>query len=191
MARAEIPVGRPARFREKSARWLPLLAVVALAACTSTAHIASDYDKSTQFSNLHKFTLIVRPHPSMHSSALVEQRTYDAIRQELTRKGFIYVPDPAQADFAVDFSVGAQDRLDVTSYPGHYVGPFGPVGWTNQVDVHQYQEGTLAIDVFDVQTRKAVWHGSAQKELSQSEMEHSEEPIRAAVTAVLAKFPPT
>jgi hypothetical protein len=42
----------------------------------------------------------------------VEQRTYDAIRQALTAKGFTYVPDLAQADFAVDFSVGAQDRLD-------------------------------------------------------------------------------
>ncbi len=170
---------------------LLLVSVLALAACATIPNVASDYDKSTQFSNFHKFTLIVRPHPSVNSSPLVEQRTYDAIRQELTAKGFTYVPDLAQADFAVDFSVGAQDRLDVQSYPGHFAGPLGPGLWGNEVDVRQYQEGTLAMDVFDVQSRRAVWHGSAKKELSKSEIEHSEEPIREAVTAVLVRFPPT
>jgi hypothetical protein len=36
-----------------------------------------------------------------------------------------------------------------------------------------------------------VWHGWARKELSRSDIEHSEEPIRKAVQAVLAKFPPS
>jgi hypothetical protein len=181
-------VCRSSGSREKTAMWRPLLVAVLLTACTTTPHVASDYDKSTQFSNLHKFTLIMRPHPSMHSSPLVEQRTYDVIEQELTSKGFTYVPDPAQADFAVDFSIGAQDRLDLRSYPR--TGPGGAGLWGNDIDVRQYQEGTLAVDVFDVHSRRAVWHGSAEKELSQSEMEHSETPIREAVTAVLANFPP-
>jgi Domain of unknown function (DUF4136) len=188
MAIAGISVCRTRASREKTAMWLPSVAVL-LTACTVTPHVASDYDKSIQFSNFHKFTLIVRPHPSVHSSPLVEQRTYDAIGQELTNKGFTYVPDPAQADFAVDFSIGAQDRLDVRSTPR--AAPWGPGWWGNDIDVRQYQEGTLAVDVFDVQSRRAVWHGSAKKELSQSEVEHSETPIRAAVTAVLANFPPT
>jgi Domain of unknown function (DUF4136) len=191
MAIARIPVCSPAGFARKTAMRLLLVGVLALAACATTPNVASDYDKSIQFSNFHKFTLIVRPHPSVNSSPLVEQRTYDAIRQELTAKGFTYVPNLAQADFAVDFSVGAQDRLDVQSYPGHFGGPLGPGLWGNEVDVRQYQEGTLAVDVFDVQSRRAVWHGSAKKELSRSETEHSEEPIREAVTALLVRFPPT
>ena len=88
MTKAGIPAYRATRSGEKSARVLPLLALLALAACSTTAHVESDYDKATHFSKLQKFTLIMRPHPSMHSSALVEQRTYDAIRQELTAKGF-------------------------------------------------------------------------------------------------------
>ena len=169
-----------------------VLGLLALAACSTNTkpRIASDYDKSTQFGSFHKFTVLERPHPSMHSSPLVEQRTYEAIRQGLSAKGFSYVSEVAEADFAVDFSVGAQDRLDVQSYPSHWAGPWGPGAWGNEVDVHQYQEGTLAIDIFDVRNRKAVWHGSAKKELSQSEMEHSEGPIREAVTEVLAGFPP-
>jgi hypothetical protein len=167
--------------------WLPLVAVL-LTACTTMPYVASDYDKSSQFSNFHKFTLIVRPHPSMHGSPLVEQRTYDAIGQELTSKGFTYVPDAAQADFAVDFSIGAQDRLDLRSYPR--AGPWGAGLWGNDIDLRQYQEGTLAVDVFAVRSGRAVWHGSAEGELLPSEMQHSETPIREAVTAVLANFPP-
>ena len=182
-------VSRSRGSSEKVAMRLPLLVAVLLTACTTTPQVASDYDKSTQFSNFHSFTLIMRPHPSMHSSPLVEQRTYDAIEQELTHKGFTYVPELGQADIAVDFSIGAEDRLDVNSYPR--AGPGGAGFWGNDIDVHQYQEGTLAVDVFDVHSRRAVWHGSAKKELSQSEMEHSETPIREAVTAVFANFPPT
>jgi len=182
----QIMVWRSGGSTGKPAMWLSL--VVLFTACTTTPQVASDYDRSTQFGNFHKFTLIVRPHPSLHSSPLVEQRTYDAIELELTSKGFSYVPDPARADFAVDYSIGAQDRTDLRSYPR--AGPLGAGFWGNDIDVRQYQEGTLAVDVFDVQSRRAVWHGSATKELSQAEMEHSETPIREAVTAVLAKFPP-
>jgi Domain of unknown function (DUF4136) len=170
---------------------LLLVTLVGLAACTTiTPHIASDYDRSAEFSTLHNFTLTVRPHASLQS-ALVEQETYDAIKEELTSKGFTYVLDPAQADFAVDFSVGAKDRLGAKSYPIHYTGPWGLGAWGNEVDVRQFRQGTLAIDVFDVRSGRAIWHGAAEKELSQSEMAHSDAPIRESVTAVLVTFPPT
>jgi hypothetical protein len=35
-----------------------------------------------------------------------------------------------------------------------------------------------------------VWHGWAKKELTRSDIENSEAPIRKAVAAILAKFPP-
>jgi hypothetical protein len=58
------------------------------------------------------------------------------------------------------------------------------------MDVRQYREGTLSIDVFDGHTHRPVWHGWAKKELSRKDIEQSETPIRQAVTSVLAKFPP-
>lgn len=58
------------------------------------------------------------------------------------------------------------------------------------IDVRQYREGTLAIDIFDAHTNKPVWHGWAKKELTRSDIERSEAPIRTAVAAVLEKFPP-
>ncbi len=168
---------------------LLLVAMLALAACSST-RVVSDYDHGARFSSFHSITVIIRPRSST-ADALAEQRTYEAIAAELTSKGFTYVTDPAEADFAVDFTIGASDRLDVRSYPSPYGGPPFHAGWSgNQIEVNQYQEGTLAIDVFDARSRKPVWHGSAQKKLSESDIANSHVVIRDAVTAVLANFPP-
>jgi Domain of unknown function (DUF4136) len=189
MGKAGIPVHRPGALAESAAARLLTAALLALAACGAT-HVASDYDRTAPFSTFHSFTLVVRPHPGAHNP-IVEQRTYDAIRAALTSKGFAYVADPGRADFAVDFTIGARDRLDVRSYPAAHGGPWHHADWWgSEVDVRQYQEGTFAIDVFDVRSRRPVWHGLGKKELSQSDLEHSETVIREAVAAVLARFPP-
>jgi len=62
--------------------------------------------------------------------------------------------------------------------------------WANEVDVRQYREGTLSIEVFDARTHRPVWHGWAKKELHTGSVERAEGPARVAVEAVLARFPP-
>jgi hypothetical protein len=74
-------------------------------------------------------------------------------------------------------------------YPGYY-GWWGRPYWGRDVDVRQYREGTLSIDVFDVRTHRPVWHGWAKKELSQSDIDRSDVAIRSAVESVLQMFPP-
>ena len=177
-----------------------LLSAVALglvlSACVSLK-VGSDFDHNADLSAYRTFSWMSREH---HGAAnpLVSQRARDAIQAELTRKGFGYRTEAAAADFVVDYTIGARERTDITSYPAPYVGPsvwgypgwWGYPYWGNEVDARTYREGTLSIDVFDARTHRAVWHGWAKKELSQADIEHSEAPIRAAVTAVLAKFPP-
>ena len=166
------------------------LAVIMLAACASTTHVASDYDRNTQFSNLHRFTLIARPHGGASSGAL-QQRVDDAIREELTAKGFSYVATQDQADFAVDFSVGARDRQQATEYLTDSRNPWGPGEWGYELDVPRYLEATFAIEVFDIRSQRVVWRGVANRDLSRSELENSDDQIRTVVSYVLAGFPPT
>ncbi len=180
---------------------LVVFIAVAAASC-ATVQVGSDYDRSASFSNYHTFTLMHRDHhgdPGM-TNPLVVQRTEDAVRQEMIRKGYSLATDPAAADFTVDFTIGSHERTDVNTYPEPYVGMgwgwggpgwWGGSYWGNNLDVRQYREGTLSIDVFDAHTHRPVWHGWAKKELSRRDIEQSEEPIRAAVSSVLAKFPPT
>jgi Domain of unknown function (DUF4136) len=185
-----------ARF-QSIGRWLLAVAgvTVLLAGCTSLK-VGNDYDRAADFSGFRSFSLMSRNH---HGSGnpLVTQRARDAIQAELTRRGFSFVSDVAAADFVVDFTIGSRERVDIETYPAPYAGPYwgypgwwGYRYWGSEVDARQYREGTLSIDIFDARTHKPVWHGWATKELTRSDMEHSEAPIRAAVKSVLTTFPP-
>jgi hypothetical protein len=175
------------------------LAVVVLASC-STLQVGSDYDRKASFANYHTFAIMPREHRDVRNP-LVVQRAQDAITEELTRKGYRQVSDPNAADFTVDFTIGSRERTDINSYPEPYAGMgwggwgwgpgwWGDPYWGTQIDVRQVREGTLSIDIFDARTHRPAWHGWAKKDLSSKDIEQSEQPIRAAVASVLAKFPP-
>jgi hypothetical protein len=156
----------------------------------------SDFDRTANFVGLRNFTIMQRPHEQVRNPLMV-QRTQDAIRSRLQSRGFTYVEDPTQADFAVDFTLGSRERINIQSYPAPwgtawYGGPgwWGRPYWGNTIDVRQFQEGTLSIDIFDDKTNRPVWHGWATQQLSQSDNDMSEDAINRAVTAVLDRFPP-
>jgi hypothetical protein len=165
-------------------------ATILLASCT-TLQVGSDYDRTANFGSYHAFTLMQREHQGIRNP-LVATHVEDDIKQELVRRGYTLATDPASADFTVDFTLGSQERTDINSYPAAYAGPWflgGPY-WGGGIDVRQYREGTLGIDIFDTHTHRPVWHGWAKKELTQKDFEHPAEPISKAVSSVLGKFPP-
>jgi hypothetical protein len=197
-------MSRPHMTRQNSSAspfLLPVVLALTVTAGCSTLRVGSDYDRAAKFSNFHSFALMNRAHhgDGVTSNPLVVQRAEDAIKEEMSRKGYQVTTDAALADFTVDFTIGSQERTDVNSYPDPYVGLgwgwgrpgwWGGSYWGDSLDVRQYREGTLSIDVFDARSHRPVWHGWAKKELSRKDMENSEQPIRNAVAAVLAKFPP-
>jgi len=174
---------------------LAIACVIVLSAC-STLRVGEDFDHQASFTRYHSYNLMEREH---HGTAnpLVVQRARDAIEAELKRKGFAAAATAEQADLIVDFTIGSRDRTDIESFPSSDVasgwwdarGWWEPY-WGNGVDVRTYKEGTLSIDVFDSRTHRPVWHGWAKKELTRSDLEHSEAPIQTAVAAVLKNFPP-
>ena len=171
---------------------------VALSLCAcSTLRVGSDHDPGMNFSSYKTFTLMQRPHTSV-SNPLVPARVSDAIKANLLSKGYVQATDPATADFTVDFTIGVRERTDVNAYPAPYAGRawgwgapgwWGGPYWGTSVDVSQYQEGTLSVDIFDARSHRPVWHGWAKKQLTRSDLENSIQPIQNAVASVLAQFP--
>lgn len=176
------------------------LVVFASTSCT-TLRVGSDFDRNANFSSYHTFTIMPRQHTGVHNP-LVVSRTEDDIVQNLEAKGYRLATDPATADFAVDFTIGSQERTEISSYPVPYASPgwgawgwgpgwWGYSYWGPQTDVRQIREGTLSIDVFDARTHRPIWHGWAKKQLSDRDIQQSAQPIRDAVDAILTQFPPT
>jgi Domain of unknown function (DUF4136) len=176
-------------------RWLPAMAAAAaasllLAACTSI-RVSSDYDHRASFSNYHTYAWLPREH-ARSQNPLATRHAQEAIDAEMQKKGYSLTSDLGGADFVVDFTLSAKERLDVQSYPVAYRGPWlwGRGYYGDQIDLRTYREGSLVIDIFDGRTHQPVWTGKATKELSQAELEHTRAPVQAATTAVLSAFPP-
>ena len=62
---------------------------------------------------------------------------------------------------------------------------------TGGVDVTQYQQGTLIIDIIDMSQQKLIWRGTGSGTMSDSpSVETRTENINNAVNQILAQFPP-
>jgi hypothetical protein len=169
-----------------------------IAACESIS-ARSDYDHSFDFTGYHTFSWISEKPMIVASpevSPLAQGRIQKAITQTLATKGIRYVPDPANADFVIAFTVGSRQQVSVSSasaYP-YPIGYVGPHGWGSpyyqDIDVREYTQGRLAVDVFDVKLKQPVWTGIATKNITGSDQANPKELVEKAVAEILKDFPP-
>jgi hypothetical protein len=174
--------------------------VVALtvgAASCDSIQVHSDYAPGADFANYHTFTWI-SDKPMVASSPMTSPLTQGHIElsivNALKAKGITFVTEQKDADFLVAFMVGSHQkvRVDTTNYPVGFRGPYAwGVGYVQDVDVREFTEGELAIDIFDTKSRQPVWHGHGRKNVTESDQKNAAEVIQKAVTAILKDFPPT
>lgn len=173
-------------------RLVGLAAGVSLAACSSSPTINSDFDRGRDFSVYQTFswmperTLLVAQVTPV--SPLLEGQLKRATRSELTAKGLRFVADPEQADMVVSFLLGSRDKIRVDSYPETYSIWSRGAPLNQSGTVRNYTEGTLFIDLFDVQLHAPVWHGWATKTIHASDR-GNERLMSDIVARILAQFP--
>lgn len=180
------------------ARGISLTLIMMISACATILPVRMDYDRQADFSDYRTYTwmgddpLIVPDGRSPEVSALNLRRIVTAIENELARKGYDKVSTGESADFAVAFTVGTRERVDVDSYPFMYRDNWRwrPRYWDYEIRTRTYQEGMLAIDIFDGTDRIPVWHGFTHKRITRSDMVDPTDTIREAVAAILTRFPP-
>lgn len=205
-------------MRKQIFRSAVLAGALMLGACATTGgNIAFDSDPAQDFSGYSTFAWSGK-NPIMTVgdyvvSPIKQKEISDAIKAGLIARGFTYITDLSQADFAVSYTVGAHDRISTrtyTSYPRYfadsrdswgwgrgYFGNFGPLTPrlmptpVQETTVRRYAEGTLTIDIFDVARKSPVWHANGSKKLSSKELRGEDESsIEDAVQTLLAGFPP-
>lgn len=177
-----------------------------LAGCASTFQASYDHDSANDFSKYQSFAWISKNPMKVGNNVgpvnpLLEPRIMSALENALVAKGYEYVIQPEAADFVLSFTVGSREEISVSSYPsmsaGYSVAYPRQWGWGGayygvgtETRVREYTEGMLAVDIFDVEERRPVWHGVATKRISESDREEIEATVKAAVDAILAGFPP-
>jgi hypothetical protein len=164
-----------------------VLALVLLAAC-STVSTSFDYDTSFDFSKLKSYRWADVPSKA-DANPFAVQRANAAVETQLKAKG--YVPATGTPDFLVATYVGQRSRIQVTDW-GYGYGPraawYGPGAG---VDVYEYEEGSLIVDIVDARSKRLVWRGSAIAVVDPGATpDERTERIQEAVAKMFKDFPP-
>ena len=178
-------------------RLFALSFVLLLAACASTPRVASQADPGADFSRYRSFAFYTPLALEQHGyTTITSNRIRAAVRAQMEARGYVF--DEGNPDLWVNLNAYLQDKTRVTTMPqvdydyyysyrahGYVAVPY----WRDRTDVHQYTEGTLNVDVVDVQRRQLVWEGIAVGTVGRTDPARHGEKIDAAVAAIFAQYP--
>ncbi|ARN74273.1 DUF4136 domain-containing protein [Oceanicoccus sagamiensis] len=163
-----------------------------LAACSSTPSVSVDYNPEYDFSDIKSYYQPPREEAGINTidvGDLADQRFRRAAEAEMNLRGVELAPS-RQADIWITYHVVTQDKTRITSYDNHYgyARPYGYSGGTS-VDVRQYTEGTLIVDLVDPATKKTVWRGVVSAIVKDRTTEEREALTRTYVAAIVNEIP--
>lgn len=195
------------------------LSISLLNACSNPIDYSSDFRVNTDFAAYKTYAWRA---PNEHTattnnyiaSEIVDERIRTNIDNQLAAKGFTKV-DATTVDFLVNYSITAEDKIDIKTYNtysgygpgwgGGYYGrmgsPYGYYGMSygmgtmgvgTETRVSEYQQGTFVLDVIDSKEDSLVWRGTAEGKMSNGTYTPQERDARIStiVGEVLAGFPP-
>lgn len=176
-------------------RLTALAAALAVLAGCSTISVNQDYDREADFSTYGTYawvpqqtTAIGDAKAAKTTNTLLDKRIRNAVNAELQAKGMsIDTEDP---DLLIAYHVGVDQKINVTdwgySYP-HYYGGWGG----SNIDVTNYNEGTLIVDLIEYETKELVWRGTATKVLEENPSpERAEKNLQEVVRKIFDQYPP-
>jgi hypothetical protein len=176
-------------------RSLALASLLAALPACSTLQVRAESSERADFARYRAWAW--RPEASVGSeeprvrdpatSALVRR----AIERELASHGLKRVEREAGPDFLVDYFGWSRERTDVKQSGTGLRGSgytYDPGASSPAVtEVRTLRDGTLMVDFFDARTGERTWRGTANDSVVAGA---SPGAVEAAVTALLAQFPP-
>ncbi len=170
-----------------------ILMLVAVAACSSIK-TSYDYDKQADFTKYKTYNYTPEA-LALGINELNRNRVLQAIDKEMTARGFSKSDSP---DALVDIIVKAEQKRDATattSGTGMYGGYGRRYGYgggftTTQINVNEYIEGTVFINMVDKATDKLVWSGRGTKVVDEDASPQTREKnINDGVAAIFKNYP--
>ena len=182
---------------KKIALVVSIVMIAALAACSASIAVTSDWDPAFDFSQSQTFVLLENDIPGINR--FVEQRIRDAIVANLTKAGFQQVNTLDGADLAVGNEIATEGRTRYQTVHSGWTGSgmhsnsarWGMSTGTSRTTQRNYTVGTLVIAVFETVNKELVWEAAGAQTIdATSTPEESEKQINNAVKRILRDFPP-
>lgn len=168
------------------------LSVALLSACAGPT-IDTDADPAAQFSQYRTYAWKQEP---TDAPPLVKQRIVRAIDAELQAKGWQRQDSGRNADIGIAAHVATEQKQTLDTF---YSSPrWNAWGWhggwgvgmgTARTTVHTYEVGTLVVDMFDLQNKRAVWRGTVSGTIPSSS-EKLNQGVQEGITKLFEAFPP-
>ena len=181
----------------KSFLVMAMLGVVWLAGCSPSYDIKYDYDMDSNFSAFKTYKWIPREisnasggaKTAVQSNTLLDQRIHRAVDTQMTAKGFTLTEE--NPDVMLVYHVGLANKVDVTDWGYTYAGSYWGGGMGRSVDVYQYTEGTLIVDLVNASTKQLAWRGSATGVVEPGRTpEQMEARLNDVAAQIFANYPP-
>lgn len=173
---------------------LLLVFAMSLVSCSSVK-VMSDYDSKVDFSDYKTFAFYKKGIDKASVSDLDKRRILRAIESNLMAKGFVKSENP---DMLISIFTKSREKIDINNNMNNYGWGMG-FGWgwnpwmwggANQLNVNQYTEGTLFIDVINKKKNELIWQGIGSGAISGKTPEKKKERIEEFVARILEKYPP-
>ena len=164
---------------------LPVVLVIVMAGCASIK-VSSDYDRKADFSKYKTFNFS-KEVDKVTLNDLNRRRLKDAITKEMQSKGYQVSESP---DVLVNAFVKGKTKYSATANTNYFGGMYyRGYGMSNTyVDVNKSIEGTLFIDLIDVQQKTMIWEGVAEG-LVNPRTETREDQINSVVGLIFKNYP--
>jgi hypothetical protein len=173
---------------------VPVL-ILMLTAC-STVRYSHDWDTDADFSRYHTYAWMPQAPDTTAMDAdaarvrgtLVDSRVRAAVDAAMAAHGFsVQAGSPA---VVVVYHTGLKDQMNITDWGHPYTGNYR--GWEGRdIDVENYTEGTLVVDLLDAATRQLLWRGIATGEIHpQSTPQEKDRVMKEIVAKMFEKYPP-
>ncbi|MDH4038218.1 MAG: DUF4136 domain-containing protein [Candidatus Krumholzibacteria bacterium] len=176
------------------ALFLPMLLLL-LTAC-ATVQYSHDWDVTADFGRYRTYAWMPAPPDSTPANAdaaraggtLIERRVRAAVDAAMLAHGFS--ADEDHPDVRVAYHTGLKDKMNITDWGYPYAGNYW--GWEGRdVDVENYTEGTLVVDLLDADSHDLVWRGMASGEIHpRSTPQERDHAMKQIVAKMFEEYPP-
>jgi Domain of unknown function (DUF4136) len=143
--------------------------------------VQSDFDRAFDFSKLKTFAFAQQqrgPNDPLAANPLNDRRIRTALDSQLVAHG--YTSDSGGPDFLVAYHAATRARTSLDAWG------YGPGRWRGgRVDVNQYTEGTLIVDMVDPASKQLVWRGTATGTIQLKDVDKK---IREAAKKLTERF---
>ena len=172
----------------KKVLYLALL-VAFISSCSSAFKVTNDYDRSVDF---NKFTTynFTQEALDLPINSFNKTRVLNAIEEQMELKGFKKTDDP---QILINLHVKAQVKVEASANTNYYGGShryrYGGGFSTTTVNVNEYVEGTLFIDLIDKPEDVLIWQAICVGTLDQSSKKMAQK-IDDTILKAFSKYPP-